>query len=111
MPNNFYIKNQDHFKLYVALKDKINFEALLLSNNIRFHVDDNQAISGSDTRYFLLIQDSGRVNELLRDNNITASTDTIQLVDYDERRKVRMMYYWVLLVVVLLFYIAVIVLE
>lgn len=111
MPNNFYIKHQDHFKLYVRLKDKILFEALLLSNNIHFHVDNNQATLGSDTRYFLLIKDSGRVDELLTNNGIIASTDASNMVDYDEQRKVRRMYYWVALIVVVLFYIAVMVLE
>ena len=111
MPNNFYIKNQDHFKLYVRLKDKILFESLLLSNNIHFHVDENQAILGSDTRYFLLIADSSRVDALLRNSNIIASTDTIALTDHEEERKVRKLYYFVVLVVVILFYIAVMVLK
>ena len=40
--DTFSIKYQEHFKLWVELKDKIVFESELIKKDIPFHIDENQ---------------------------------------------------------------------
>jgi len=106
MPNNFNIKYPDHFKLYIQLKDKIIFETELFNNGVDFHVDDNQVLSGSDTRYFLLSKDNAKIDEVLRNNGIIASTDTINVTDYQDQKKAQKLYLYAVIIVVILMYLA-----
>jgi len=42
MKNSFDIKYHEHFKLYILLKNKIEFESALINNKILFHLDDSE---------------------------------------------------------------------
>lgn len=108
MNNTFYIKLRNHFKLSIALKDKIVFEAELNKNEIPFYVDDNPVFP---TRYFLLDEDRDRIDDIIKITGIIASTDTIPMTDYADSKKVYKIYLYVVIVVVILFAIAMIITE
>jgi hypothetical protein len=108
MNDTIDIKHRDHFKLTIALKDKIVFETELQKNGISFHIDDNPL---APTRYFLLDKDRNRIDGILKENGIIASTDTIAMTDYSDAKKVYKIYLYVAAVVVLLFVIAIVILD
>jgi len=108
MDNTFDIKYRNHFKLTIALKDKIVFEAELNKNGILFHLDDNPLFP---TRYFLLDEDRNRIDDIIKVTGIIASTDTIPMTDYGDSKKVYKIYLYVAVVVIILFAIAVIITE
>ena len=106
--NTLDIKHRDHFKLTIALKDKIIFEAELHNNDIQFHLDNNPLAL---TRYFLLDGDRNRIEHILKQAGIVASTDTIAITDYSEAKKVYKIYLYVAAFVVLLFVIAIVIID
>lgn len=106
--NTLDIKHRDHFKLTIALKDKIIFEAELHNNDIQFHLDNNPLAL---TRYFLLEEDRNRIDDILKQTGIIASTDTIRLTDYSDAKKVYKIYLYVAVMVVMLFVIAIVVID
>ena len=108
MNNTFHIKYKDHYKLTIALKDKIVFEAELNKNGIPFHLDDSPLVP---TRYFLLDEDRDRIDAVINENGVIAGTDTIPMTDYAEAKKVYKIYLYVAVVVIILFAIAVIITE
>ena len=90
MANSIEVKFQEHFKLNVLFKDYIFFENLLFENNIDYYYNINENSDISDgTRFFLLDKDRIIIDQLLMDNEIIASTETILFSDYKEERKVR----------------------
>ena len=103
MDNTFDIKLRNHFKLIIAFKDKIIFEAELNKNGIPFYVDDSPLIP---TRYFLLDEDRDRIDVVIKENGIIASTNTIPMNDYADSKKVYKIYLYVAIVVIILFAIA-----
>ena len=108
MNNTFNIKHRDHFKLIIALKDKIIFETQLHKNDIQFHLDDNPL---APTRYFLLDEDRNKINDIMKQTGIIVSTDTIPMTDYTEAKKVYKIYLYVAVMVVMLFVIAIVIID
>lgn len=103
MANSAEVKFQNHFKLNVLFKDYILFENLLLENNIDFYHNSNENSDISNgTLFFLLDKDRVIIDQLLIDNEIIASTETILMSDYREERKVQKFYFLVYLIVVAL---------
>jgi hypothetical protein len=89
MGNTIQVKYNEHYKLYVLLKDYILFEYLLIENKIDYYYDivENSNVS-SGIRFFIQDKDRSLVNELLIKNEIIASTETILLTDYEDGKKV-----------------------
>ncbi len=101
MANSAEVKFQNHFKLNVLFKDYILFENLLLENNIDFYHNSNENSDISNgTLFFLLDKDRVIIDQLLIDNEIIASTETILMSDYREERKVQKFHFLVYLIVV-----------
>ncbi|RAK20628.1 hypothetical protein B0I03_10747 [Flavobacterium aquaticum] len=101
MANSAEVKFQEHFKLNVLFKDYILFENLLLEYNIDYYHNNNENSDISDgTRFFLLDKDRAIIDQLLIDNEIIASTETIMISDYREERKVQKFHFLVYLFVV-----------
>jgi hypothetical protein len=107
MYQNVEIKYQEHFKLNILFKDKILFENLLIENNIPFYKNDLT----NDLIYFLLDKDRIGINNLLIQNVIIASTETIPTYDYREQKKVQMLYFKILLIVILITIIAILLMD
>ena len=103
MANSPKVKFQDHFKLNILFKDYILFENLLLENNIDFYHNSNENSDISDgTLFFLLDKDRTIIDQLLIDNEIIASTETILMSDYREERKVQKFHFLVYLIIILI---------
>lgn len=103
MANSAEVKFQNHFKLNVLFKDYILFENLLLENNIDFYHNSNENSDISDgTLFFLLDKDRTIIDQLLIDNEIIASTETILMSDYREERKVQKFHFLVYLIIILI---------
>ena len=103
MNNNIGIKFQDHFKLYVLLKDKIIFESELKNKNIGFYIDlETQVLVDNNIRYFLLNSDRLAIDKILKINKIIASTETINLVDYEDVKRFNKVYFIFALIVLIL---------
>jgi hypothetical protein len=101
MANSAEVKFQEHFKLNVLFKDYILFENLLLENNIDFYHNSNENSDISDgTLFFLLDKDRIIIDQLLIDNEIIASTETIMISDYRVEKKVQKFHFLVYLLVV-----------
>ena len=101
MANSAEGKFQDHFKLNVLFKDYILFENLLLENNIDYYHNSNENSDISDgTYFFLLDKDRIIIDQLLIDNEIIASTETIMISDYRVEKKVQKFHFLVYLLVV-----------
>ena len=101
MANSPEVKFQDHFKLNVLFKDYIFFENLLLENNIDYYHNSNENSDISDgTYFFLLDKDRIIIDQLLIDNEIIASTETIMISDYRVEKKVQKFHFLVYLLVV-----------
>jgi hypothetical protein len=103
MNSTIEIKYQNHFKLNIALKDKIVFEAEMYARNIPFHLDDNPM---AYTRYFLLDEDRQQIDAVLKETGIIAGTETIRMTDYGDSKKVHRIYLCVAIVMIVLFAIA-----
>ncbi len=101
MANSAEVKFQDHFKLNVLFKDYIFFENLLLENNIDYYHNSNENSDISDgTYFFLLDKDRIIIDQLLIDNEIIASTESIMISDYRVEKKVKKFHFLVYLLVV-----------
>ena len=94
------IKYKYHFKLHVLFKDTIIFEWQLMQNEISFYKEHTQV--GDCTVYFLEDNDRVLINQILIDNEIIASTDTIALTDYNDAKKVYKLYFGVSAIVVII---------
>ena len=100
MANSPKVKFQEHFKLNVLFKDYILFENLLLENNIDYYHNSNENSDISDgTYFFLLDKDRIIIDQLLIDNEIIASTETIMISDYRVEKKVQKFHFLVYLLV------------
>ncbi len=100
--DTFYIKEGEHFKLWVSLKNKIAFEAELVEQGIPYHIDDNQSTLGSDIRYFMADEYKEQIDNVIKHTGIIASTDTIPATDIEVSRHVNRMYLTVAGIVILL---------
>ena len=105
--HNIDIKFQEHYKLYVLLKDKIIFESELEKNNIKYYIDlETQAIDDNSIRYFLLDKDRKAVDDILTANEMIASTETISNLDYRDGKKYYKVYLIIALIVILILFFA-----
>jgi hypothetical protein len=99
--SNFEVKLEEHFKLYVLLKDKIMFESLLCDNEIEFYSDLNeQPFIDAGIRYFLLDSDRPKIDRILKEAEIIASTETIPFYDYRDQKKIGKLYILMFVVIV-----------
>lgn len=112
MPNTISVKYQNHFKLYVLFKDYIFFESLLQKNEIDYYakIKENSFVDGG-LRYFLLDKDRQIIDELLKENAIVASTETISVSDYRETKKIVKFEIVVYIVVIALVIFAILLLD
>ena len=82
------IKYQNHYKLYVFLKDKLIFESELERLGVKYFVDlETQLIIDNSIRYFLLDADREKIDCILQANEIIANTETITVGDYRDEKK------------------------
>jgi hypothetical protein len=82
--NNFDIKRQEHFKLYVFLKDKIIFESELRKNGILFYTELNeQPMIENGIRYFLLDSDREKIDRVIIENKIVTNIESNMIIDYN----------------------------
>ena len=103
MSNSIDIKFQNHFKLYVLLKDKIIFESELNKSNIKYYIDiETQALSDNSIRYFLLDKDQEGIDNILLSKNIIASTETINVNDFRDVKNYYKVYFIIALLVITL---------
>lgn len=80
-------------KIYVLLKDKIVFESELEKQNIEFYCEiENQPMFENGIRYLILDQDRIKIDKIFRENEIIAETETIQVSDYRDGKKVMKIY-------------------
>ena len=104
------IKYQDHIKLYVLVKDIIRFEHELNLNQIPYYIEINeQPDTVEGLRYFILDTDRRKVDQLLIENDIIASTETISNYDYRDQKKLYNVYGLAVIIIVLLVVIGLIV--
>ena len=100
MSSSIKIKFQNHFKLYISLKDKIIFENELIRKGIGFYVDyENQPSTIIDVRYFLLDRDRHKIDTLLKETQIIADAETISLSDYPLVKKMQYLYLKIFIIV------------
>ena len=103
MSNSIEIKFQKHFKLYILLKDKIIFENELNKSNIKFYIDiETQALVDNSIRYFLLDENQTEINNIIKNKNIIANTETISIADYRDLKSYYKVYFIIALIVVLI---------
>ncbi len=94
--NTFDIKLEDHFKLYILLRDKITFESELRNNGIEFYSGQKeQPIIDGGIRYFLLNSDRPKIDQIIIKNEIIANTETITVSDHRDDKKVMKLYLYV----------------
>lgn len=100
---NFEIRHQKHFKLYVLLKDKILFENKLDERGVKYYCDlDEQPFIDGGIRYFLLDSDAIIIDEILIENEIIATNETALFVDNRDEKKVLKKYFMVAIVVTII---------
>ena len=76
-------------KIYVMLKDKIVFENELEKQNIEYYCEiENQPMFESGIRYSILDEDRNKIDKIFRENEIITETETIQVSDYRDGKKV-----------------------
>lgn len=86
---NFEIRYQNHFKLYVLLKDKILFENELEKRGIKYSCDLNeQPFFNYGIRYFFLDSDAKVIDEILIESQIIATNETAPFSDYRDEQKI-----------------------
>lgn len=110
MNEDFYINHQDHIKLYVLLKDKINFDNAMTGRNLPFYYEVyEQPILDGGIRYFILETDRQKVDLLLIENDIVASTETIPNNDAQDIKKFYNVYIWITVSIIMLIVIGLII--
>ena len=91
--NNPEILFENHFKIYVLLKDKITFESELEKQNVEYYCDvENQPMLGDGIRYFVLNDDRIKLDKIFTENGIIAHTETIPTLDYRDGKKAMKLY-------------------
>ena len=87
--NNPEILFKNHIKIYVMLKDKIVFESELEKQNIEYYCEiANQPMFENGIRYLIIDEDSIKIDKIFKENEIIAETETIQVSDYRDGKKV-----------------------
>lgn len=84
---------ENHYKIYVLFKDKIIFESQLENQNIEYYCNiENQPNFESGIRYFINDNDRIKVDEIFKVNEIIATTETINIADYRDGKKIMSIY-------------------
>ena len=84
---------ENHFKIYVLFKDKIIFENQLDNQNIEYYCDiENQPNFESGIRYFLYENDRFKIDKIFKENEIIGKTETINVSDYRDEKKIMSIY-------------------
>lgn len=92
--NNPEILFENHFKIYVLLKDKITFESELEKQNIEYYCDiENQPMLESGIRYLIKDADRIKIDTIFTENGIIAQTETIRISDYRDGKKIMSFYF------------------
>ncbi|NUY79651.1 hypothetical protein HUK80_01990 [Flavobacterium sp. MAH-1] len=99
---NANVKFGKHYKLEVLFKDKIIFESELYNHGIDFYFEEDQPNISQGIKYFLKDSDRAEVDSIIVQNEIVASTETIQLSDYRDEAKVQKLYLKVTVVITIL---------
>lgn len=78
--NTIEVKFHDHYKLYVLLEDSYSFEEKLIENHIPYYLDDlgQPNFHHEGLRFFLRDADREKINQIVIENNISSSTETIR---------------------------------
>ncbi|MBD0777985.1 hypothetical protein HPE56_09280 [Maribacter sp. ANRC-HE7] len=93
----------EHYTLYVLLKDKTVFESELRQNGILWRSDfDNQPNIDDGIRYYLSEIDMQKIDQIIIENGIEAQKDTPLANDFKDKKKVMKMYLVVAMAVVVL---------
>src|SRR5690554_415608 len=99
--SNFDIRLKNHYKLYVLLKDKLNFETELQKNGIKYYYDTReQPFIDSGIRYFLLDKDRKVVDEILISNSIIATIESLPITDYKVNKKMMKIFLLIALMII-----------
>lgn len=92
---------ENNVKIYVLPKDKIIFESELEKQNIEYYCDiENQPMFESGIRYFIKNEDRIKIDKIFIENEIIANTETIQISDYRDEKKIQKVYLKVAVVVI-----------
>lgn len=92
---------ENNVKIYVLPKDKIIFESELEKQNIEYYCDiENQPMFESGIRYFIKNDDRIKIDKIFIENEIIANTETIQISDYRDEKKIQKVYLKVAVVVI-----------
>ena len=92
---------ENNLKIYVLPKDKIIFESELEKQKIEYYCDiENQPIFESGIRYFIKNDDRIKIDKIFIENKIIANTETIQISDYRDEKKIQKVYLKVAVVVI-----------
>ena len=90
--NDSKILFENHLKIYVLPKDKIIFESELEKENVEYYCDiENQPMFENGIRYIIQDSDRIKIDKIFKENEIIASTETIQISDYRDGKKVMKM--------------------
>lgn len=101
--NNPQIIFEDHFKLYVSLKDIVLFQNELEKQSIEYYCDlECQPDFEGGIRYFIRNKDRENLDEMIKKHQIIAGTETIPVSDYREDRKIYVVYLKIVLGIVLI---------
>ncbi len=101
--NDFDIKQKEHYKLYVLLKDQITFESELIKKGIRYYSEINEqpSIDGG-IRYFFLDSDMENIDKIIKSNEIVANIETNLVSDFQDEKKVVKLYVSILIGVIVI---------
>lgn len=100
--NNFDIKLNNHFKLYVLFRHKILFESELEKNHIKYYSEmSEQPLIDGGIRYFLLESDAQKIDKIIIDNEIIANTESPLLTDFIDYKKAIKLYIFVGVILVI----------
>ena len=92
---------ENHYKIYVLFKDKITFESQLEDQNVDYYCDlENQPNFENGIRYFIKEIDRIKVDEIFKVNQIIAQTETINVADYRDGKRIMSIYLKVVGIVV-----------
>lgn len=84
---------ENHFKIYVLLKDKIPFESELEKQQIAYYCDvENQPISDNRIRYFLLDSDRAKLDAIFTETGIVGHIESLPIADYRDEKKALKLY-------------------
>ncbi|NJB84190.1 hypothetical protein [Wenyingzhuangia aestuarii] len=108
MKSKFFIKEKDHFKLYIPLENKILFENELNKHNIDFYEKiEEQPNINNGIRYFLLDKDKFEIDIIIKENEILSGIESTGIYDMKLTKKFYFIYFK--LVMSIIFIVAIII--